>query len=108
VDVSQRETDEVWELTFKDGAVEFHIHTGFVDFVRNREVRQFWCRSRELCQLGLEAWEDGTYVQPPEAMDVVQCGGKEGLHVILVFQELMDVEKLLPGSSKKAHRLLWF
>jgi hypothetical protein len=38
-------------------------------------------------------------------MDVAQCGGKEGFHVILAFEELMDVERSLPGSSKKADRL---
>ena len=40
-------------------------------------------------------------------MNVAECGGKEGLHVILIILEvLMDVEELVSRSAKKSYCLL--
>ena len=45
-------------------------------------------------------------VKQPEAVDVVKCDGKEGLHMIFIREELMDVEELVPRPTKESHCLL--
>lgn len=49
--------------------------------------------------------EGGDYLQPPDAMDISECSGKEEFHVTFAFEELVDIEELIPGSSKETLRL---
>ena len=75
---------------------------GGIDLVHNLQVLQLWCRSREPFQHGFEVPEEGTYLQPLEAMEIAECDGKEGLCVLFGFEELVDVEGLVLGSTKEA------
>jgi len=81
--------------------VESHIPIGYIGVVRNLEVFQFWCWLREPYQHAFEVREERVNIQPPDAMDVSECSGKEGFYVIIGFEDLMDVEELIPGSSKE-------
>ena len=89
-------------MGFEDGVMECHIPFGGTDLVHDLQVLQLWCRSREPFQHGFEVLEVGAYLQPLEAMEIVECGGKEGLCVLLAFEELVDVEGLVLGSTKEA------
>ena len=59
-----------------------------------------------ISRIVFEMPKGGSYIQASEAVYVAECGGEEGVYVVLVLEKLMDVEELVPRSAKEAFRLL--